>query len=293
MKVVVFDDGGLMGAETALSVRDHGHEVDLIPASKGFDSLTREEIARSLRNCSVVIDLSHQLSLGTGIVTDDHGLVMDEEALAASWRLSTSALLQAETAAGVTHHVSLSVVGVDRIRSEGVFRALQAQEVMIQRSGLAYSIVRSTQMFESAEDIATAGTEDWMVWVPPVDVRPVSLTDVATLLAHTAVSRPLIGVREIAGPEQFRLDAFVRTALSAQAEYRRVFTDIHSPFFGARLGPKDLLPGADAVIARMSYREWSTSRPARESHERRGSGLPPDDACRPRRGSFDDGPSRG
>ncbi|WP_063743402.1 SDR family oxidoreductase [Streptomyces sp. NRRL WC-3744] len=292
MKVVVFDDGGLLGAETALSVRDHGHEVDLISTAEGFDSLTREEIARSLRDCSVVIDLSHQLSLGAGI-TDDHGLVMDWEALAASWRLSTSALLQAETAAGVTHHVSLSVVGVDRVRSEGVFRALQAQEVMIQRSGIAYSIVRSTQMFESAEGMATAGTEDRVVWVPPVDVRPVSLTDVATLLAHTAVSRPLIGVREIAGPEQFRLDAFVRTALSAQAEYRRVFTDIQSPFFGARLGPKDLLPGADAVIARTSYREWSTSRPARESHERRGSGLPPDDACRPRHGSSDDGPSRG
>ncbi|MEV5172500.1 hypothetical protein AB0L10_15775 [Streptomyces flaveolus] len=209
MKVVVFDDGGLMGVETALSVRDHGHEVDLISAAKGFDSLTREEIARSLRDCSVVIDVSHQLSLGTGIITDDHGLVMDEEALAASWRLSTSALLQAETAAGVTHHVSLSVVGADRIRSEGVFRAVQAQEVMIQRSGIAYSIVRSTQTFESAEDIATTGTEDRMVWVRPVDVRPVSLTDVATLLAHTAVSRPLIGVREIAGPEQFRLDAFV------------------------------------------------------------------------------------
>ncbi|MEV5385603.1 hypothetical protein [Streptomyces sp. NPDC052721] len=290
MKVVVFDDGGLFGAETALWVRDHGHEVDLISAPGGLDSLAREEIAESLRHCSVVIDLSRQPSLNTGIVTDDDGLVMDEEALVASWRRSTSALLQAETAAGVEHHVSLSVVGVDRIRSEGAFRALQAHETMIQRSGISYSIVRSTQMFESVEDIATAGTEDWIVWVPPVEVRPVSATDVATLLAHTAVSRPLMGVREIAGPESFRLDAFVRAALTTvHAEHRHVLTDIRSPFFGARLRSTDLLPGADAFVARTSYREWCASRPGRESAERPGSGQSPDGAERPRPGSSDEG----
>ncbi|MFE9360964.1 SDR family oxidoreductase [Streptomyces olivaceoviridis] len=293
MKVVVFDDGGLMGAETALWVRDHGHEVDLISAPGGLDSLAREEIAESLRDCSVVIDLSRQPSLNTGIATDDHGRVMDEEGLVASWRRSTSALLQAETAAGVGHHVSLSVVGVDRVRSEGAFRALQAHETMIQRSGISYSIVRSTQMFESAEDIATAGTEDWIVWVPPVEVRPVSLTDVAILLAHTAVSRPLIGVREIAGPEKFRLDAFVRAALTAvHAEHRHVYTDVRSPFFGARLRPTDLLPGAGAFIAQTSYRAWCASRPGRESTEGRGIGEHPDGAYRPRHGSSDDGCSR-
>ena len=290
MKVVVFDDGGLIGAETALWVRDHGHEVDLVSAPGGLGSLTGEEIAESLRHCSVVIDLSRQPSPNTGIITDDHGLVMDEEALVAAWRRSTSALLQAETAAGVEHHVSLSVVGVERIGSEGAFRALQAHETMVQRSGIPYSIVRSTQMFESAEDIATAGTEDWIVWVPPVEVRPVSLTDVAILLAHTAVSRPLIGVREIAGPEKFRLDAFVRTALTAvHAEHRHVLTDVRSPFFGARLRPTDLLPGVDAFVARTSYREWCASRPGRESAEWPGGGESPDCAHRPPHGPSDEG----
>jgi uncharacterized protein YbjT (DUF2867 family) len=264
MKVVVFDDGALIGVETALWVRDHGHEVDVISAPEGLDSLAREEIAEALHNCSVVIDLSHQPSLKTGTLTDDHGLVIDAEAVVRSWLRSTSNLLRAETAAGVRHHVSLSVVGVDRVEGEGVFRALQAQEAMVQRSGIPYSILRATQTFESAEDIATAGTEDWIVWVPPVEVRPVSLTDVATLLAHTAVSRPLIGVREIAGPEKFRLDAFVRAALTADSDCRRVFTDIRSPFFGARLRPTDLLPGAGAFITQTSYREWFTSRPAPE-----------------------------
>ncbi|MGW5664669.1 SDR family oxidoreductase [Streptomyces sp. NPDC003758] len=290
MKVVVFDDGGLIGAETALWVTDHGHEVDLISAPGGLDSLAREEIAASLRHCSVVIDLCRQPSLNTGIVTDDDGLVIDEEALVASWRRTTRALLQAETAAGVGHHVSLSVVGVDRIRSEGAFRALQAHETMIQQSGISYSIVRSTQMFESAEDVATAGTDDWIVWVPPVEVRPVSLTDVAVLLGHTAVSRPLMGVREIAGPEKFRLDVFVRDVLATvHGEHRHVLTDVRSPFFGARLRRRDLLPGADAFVAQTSYREWCASPPGWESAEGRGSGEFPDGAHRPRHGSSDDG----
>lgn len=120
-------------------------------------------------------------------------------------------------------------------------------------------------MFESAEEIATAGTEDWIVWVPPVEVRPVALTDVAVLLAHTAVSRPRTGVHEIAGPEQLGLDAFVRAALAANAEYRRVFTDIHSPFFGTCLRPSDLLPEADAFIGQTSYWEWFSGRPSPET----------------------------
>ncbi|MFI1702192.1 SDR family oxidoreductase [Streptomyces bobili] len=262
MKVVVWDDGGLIGVETALWVRDHGHEVALLSAPHGLDSYTREEITEVLRDCSVVIDLLCRPSLAIGTLTEDQGFVIDEEALVGSWLRSTRKLLQAETAAGVTYHVALSVTGVDRAASSGVFRALKARESMIQRSATPHFILRSTQMFESAEEIATAGTEDWIVWVPPVDVRPVALTDVAMLLAHTAVSRPRTGVHEIAGPETIGLDTFVRAALAANAEYRRVFTDVRSPFFGTRLGPSDLLPDANAFIAQTSYREWFAARPS-------------------------------
>ncbi|MEW2080124.1 hypothetical protein AB0941_42805 [Streptomyces sp. NPDC013433] len=213
MKVVVRDDAGLLGVETALWGRDHGHEVEMLSAPHGLDSLTGEEITEALHGCSVVIDLSCQPSLAIGTLTEDQGFVIDEEELVESWLRSTRRLLQAETAAGVTHHVSLSVAGVGRAVNMGVFRALQAQESLIQQSAMAYSILRSTQAFESAEDMAAASTEDWIVWVPPVEVRPVALTDVAMLLAHTAVSRPRIGVREIAGPEKTRLDIFVRAAL--------------------------------------------------------------------------------
>ncbi|MFG3321295.1 SDR family oxidoreductase [Streptomyces sp. NPDC048171] len=262
MKVVVVDSGGLMGIETALCVRDHGHEVALVQAPGDPHAPISDEVAEALRGCSVLVDLAHQPSADIGTLSEDHGLVVDEAALVESWAGSTGALLRAGAAAGVRHHVCLSVVGVDRIGSEGVFRALRNREAMIRRSGIPYSILRATQTFDAAEDIATAATEDWIVWVPPAEVRPVSLTDVATLLAHTAVTRPVNGVREIAGPEQFRLDAFVRTALLTEAEYRQVRTDALSPFYGARLRPRDLLPGPDAFIARTTYREWFAGRPA-------------------------------
>jgi hypothetical protein len=265
MKVVVFDDGGLMGVETALWIRDHGHEVDLVSAPAGLDSLTHDEVADALRSCAVVIDLADQLPPVTGTLIEKNGPVADEAALAGSRLGATGKLLRAGLAAGVKHHVCLSAVGADRVRSEGEFRVLQAREAMIRRSGATCSILRATQMFEAAEGIAHASTEDGIVRVPPVEVRPVALTEVAMLLAHTAVSRPLNGVREIAGPEQYRLDVFVRTALTPRTEHHRVRTGAHRPFFGTRLRPLDLLPGADAFVAHTSYREWFASRPAPET----------------------------
>ncbi|MFI6876183.1 SDR family oxidoreductase [Streptomyces sp. NPDC050400] len=271
MKVVVFDDGGLMGVETALWVRDHGHEVGLVSAPTGLDPLTPEQVADALRDCAVVIDLAHQpppatgtFPTATGTFPTGSGRAGVEAARLDAWLASTGRLLRAATDAGVRHHVCLSAVGADRVRGEGAFRALRAREAMIERSGTPYSILRSTQFFEAAEAIADTATMDGVVQVPPLRVQPVSLTDVAMYLAHIAVSRPLGGVREIAGPEQFGLDRFVRIALATDAAYRPVRTHAHSPFFGARPHPADLLPGAGAFVAQTSYREWLAGRPAPE-----------------------------
>ncbi|MFC8244784.1 SDR family oxidoreductase [Streptomyces chartreusis] len=156
----------------------------------------------------------------------------------------------------------LSAVGVGRVRDDGASTALRAREALIERSGIPYSILRSTQLFEVAEAIADTATEDGAVRVPPLRVQPVSLTDVAMYLAHIAVSRPLGGAREIAGPERFGLDRFVRIALAADADRRVVHTHAHSPFLGARPRLLDLLPGPGAFVAQTSYREWLAGRPA-------------------------------
>ncbi|MEU6008675.1 NAD(P)H-binding protein [Streptomyces sp. NPDC047453] len=250
MKVVVFDDGGLMGVETALWVRDHGHEVGMVSAPAGFDALTPEEVADALHGCAVVIDLVHQPPPATGTFPTENG--------------TAGGLLRAAIAAGVRHHVCLSAVGVDRVRDDGAFTALRAREAMIERSGIPHSILRSTQLFEAAEAIADTATEDGAVRVPPLRVQPVSLTDVAMYLAHIAVSRPLGGAREIAGPERFGLDRFVRISLATDADRRPVHTHAHSPFLGARPRTVDLLPGPGAFVAQTSYREWLAGRPAPE-----------------------------
>lgn len=260
MKIVVVDDGGPMGVETAAGVRDHGHEAVLVSASSGVDVVTGEGLSEALEDCSVVIDLSGPPSLDDGILMEDLGLVIDEAAVIETLCRSTANLLSAEAAAGVKHHVALSVVGVERLEKRGYFRALQAQEAMIRQSGMPYSIIRATQLFESAGDIGDAATEDWIIWVAPAQIQPVSCAEVATLIAHTAVSSPLFGVREIAGPDQIRLDTFVRTALTGIGEDRCVFTDSRSPYFGARLRRGDLLPDADAYIARTHYGDWLDSR---------------------------------
>ncbi|TQJ92661.1 hypothetical protein FBY22_3561 [Streptomyces sp. SLBN-31] len=156
-------------------------------------------------------------------------------------------------------------VGVDRIGTEGAFRALRWKEQMVARSEVPYSIIRSTQVFETVDDVAEAATEDWIVWLPPVRTRPVAGEEVATLLAHTAAFSPLQGVKEIAGPRQFRLDTFVRQALTAEHEHRQVFTDWRSTFLGSRVRRDDLLPGPDAYIAQRLYGEWLMDRMA-EGH---------------------------
>ncbi|MGR3875353.1 SDR family oxidoreductase [Streptomyces graminifolii] len=265
MKVVVFGSGLPTTAETAQGVRDHGHEVLVVPAPTGGDDLTEADLEDTLTGCSVVIDLSGPPSLDDGTLTEDDGLVVDEDALVARRSRATAGLLAAEAAAGVEHHVSLSVVGVDRVRAEGVFRGLRAQEEMIRRSGIPYSIVRATQLFESAVEIAAATTEDWIVWVPPVGIRPLAGTEVATLLAHTAAFKPTNAVQEIAGPEQFRLDAFVRAALTSDQEHRHVFADNRSTVFGARIRHADLLPGPGAHVARQRYGDWLANRSASEA----------------------------
>ncbi|WP_217551822.1 SDR family oxidoreductase [Streptomyces sp. GbtcB6] len=260
MKVVVIDDGGSTGVETVARVNAHGNDANLVSASSGVNLLTGEGLSEALEDCSVVVDLSGPPSLDDGVLTEDFGLVIDEEAVLQTLCRSTTNLASAAAAAGVEHYVALSVVGVDRLSKGGCFRALYAKEALIRQSRMPYSIIRATQLFESAGDIADAATEDWIIWVAPVQIRPVSCAEVAALVAHTASSRPLLGVREIAGPDQFRLDAFVRASLTGSGEYRRVFPDDRSPYFGAGLRRHDLLPGADAYTAPTHYGDWLDSR---------------------------------
>jgi uncharacterized protein YbjT (DUF2867 family) len=165
-------------------------------------------------------------------------------------------ILSAEAAAGVAHHIALSVVGTDRLLASGYFRAKMAQEKLIETSPVPFTILRSTQFFEFVRSIADAATDGATVRLPPVLVQPVALDDVAHALADLAVADPVNGMVELAGPEAMRLDDLVRRLLAASGDARTVTTDIDALYSGAQLDERSLMPGPGSRIATTRFEDW-------------------------------------
>jgi uncharacterized protein YbjT (DUF2867 family) len=169
---------------------------------------------------------------------------------------STRNLLAAEAAAGVRHHVALSVVGTERLSESGYFRAKIAQEKLIQAASIPYSIVHATQFFEFVKSIASAATDGDTVRLAPVLIQPMAAEDVASAVAKVALGKPVNGIVEVAGPEQFRLDAFIREGLGARKDPRKVVADPHARYFGAELGERTLVPWGDARLGATRFQDW-------------------------------------
>jgi len=169
---------------------------------------------------------------------------------------STGNLLAAEAAAGVGHHVALSVVGSDRMPDSGYFRAKVVQERLIRNSSIPYSIVRATQFFEFLKRMADEATDGKTVRIAPVLFQPMAAEDVAQAVSRVPLSAPLNGIVEIAGPQQFRFDEFIRLGLAARQDPRVVIADPHAHYFGTELGERTLVPGADARLGEISFEQW-------------------------------------
>jgi uncharacterized protein YbjT (DUF2867 family) len=169
---------------------------------------------------------------------------------------STSNLLAAEAAAGVGHHVALSVVGTERLSESGYFRAKIAQEQLIRDSSIPYSIVHATQFFEFIKSIAAAATDSDTVRLAPVLIQPMAADDVARVVGQISVGSPVYGIVEVAGPEQFRLDELIRRDLSARNDPRNVVADPHARYFGAELSERTLVPGDDARRGETRFEDW-------------------------------------
>jgi uncharacterized protein YbjT (DUF2867 family) len=243
MKVVIIGGTGLIGSKSVARLREEGH--DAVPASpaSGVNTVTGEGLAAVLEGAAVVVDVSNSPSL--------------EDAAALSFfRTSTANLLQAEAAAGVGHHVALSVVGTDRLTESGYFRAKITQEQLIARSPIPYSIVHATQFFEFLEGIADGATVGNTVQLAPVLVQPIAADDVARAMASVSVGSPVNGIVEVAGPEQFRLDDLVRRKLSVRGDPREVIADPRARYFGAALSERTLLPGEDPALGEISFVDW-------------------------------------
>jgi len=243
MKIVVIGGTGLIGSKVITKLTEHGHDAVSASPNSGVNTLTGEGLAEVLVGADVVIDVSNSPSF-------------EENAVLDFFTTSTTNLLAAEKAAGVSHHVALSVVGTDRLPDSGYFRAKVAQENLIKASGLPYSIVHATQFFEFVKSIADAATDGTTVRLSHALIQPIAADDVATAVARTAVGSPLQGTLEVAGPTQLGLDELVRTGLSLRGDPREVVVDANAPYFGAVLAERTLVPDADATVFSTTFEEW-------------------------------------
>jgi uncharacterized protein YbjT (DUF2867 family) len=253
MRIVVIGGSGLIGSKLVEKLREAGHEPFAASPDSGVDTLTGEGLADALEAAAAVVDVSN-------------APVWSDAAVLEFFQTSTRNILAAEVAAGVSHHVALSVVGTDRLPDSGYFRAKLAQEEAIKKETIPYTIVRATQFFEFIGRIADSNTEDDMVRVPPVLVQPEAADDVAAALAVAAVGAPVNGTVELAGPEQFRLNELVSRLLSASGDPRRVIADIHARYFGAQLDDRSLVPDEDARIAPTRFEDWLSRTMENEAH---------------------------
>jgi uncharacterized protein YbjT (DUF2867 family) len=243
MKTVVIGGTGLIGSKLVEKLREDGHEPLAASPDTGVNTITGEGLAGALEGAQAVVDVANA-------PMSDDAAVMD------FFQTSSRNLLAAEAAAGVKHHVALSIVGADRLPQSGYLRAKVAQEEAVKTASVPYTILRATQFFEFIGGIADSSTDGDTVRLAPVFVQPESADDVAAALAEVAVSEPVNGIVELAGPEQFRLDELARRVLRANNDPRPVTADVHARYFGAELADHSLTPGSNARIVPTRFEDW-------------------------------------
>ena len=245
MKIVVIGGTGLIGSKLVTKLREHGHEAVAASPNSGVNTLTGEGLAEVLKSASVVVDVSNSPS-------------WEDAAVLKFFETSTRNLLTYEAAAGVGHHVALSVVGTDRLSESGYFRAKIAQERLIKESSIPYSIVHATQFFEFLKGLADISVDGDKVHLPPVLFQPMAADDVASAVGRIAVGPPVNGTVEIGGPEQFRMDELVRRRLASLKDPREVIADPNARYSGAKISEKTLLPGNNARLGETRFETWLT-----------------------------------
>jgi uncharacterized protein YbjT (DUF2867 family) len=243
MKIVVIGGTGLIGTKLVNKLRQSGHEVVAASPASGVNTITGEGLAEALAGAQVVVDVANSPSF-------------EDKAVLEFFETSGRNLLAAEAAAGVGHHVALSVVGTDRLQENGYFRGKMAQENLIKASKIPYTIVRSTQFFEFVSGIAQSGTVGQTVHLSPALVQPIVSDDVAAAMADVTLGAPVNGTIEIAGPERVSLAELVQRFLSANQDPREVVTDVHARYFGVELNDQSLTPGDNPRIGSTRFEDW-------------------------------------
>jgi len=245
MKIVVIGGSGLIGSKLVTKLREQRHEAIAASPQSGVNSLTGEGLAEVMKGASVIVDVSNAPS-------------WEDAAVMSFFETATRNLLSYEAAAGVRHHVALSVVGSERMLESGYFRAKIAQENLIKGSSIPYSIVRATQFFEFVKGIADFSTEGNKVRLPSALIQPMAADDVASAVGRIAMGSPVNGTVEVGGPEKFRLDELIRRGLAAFKDPRVVVADPHARYYGIEVSERTLLPGDDARLGETRFETWLT-----------------------------------
>jgi len=242
MRIVIIGGTGLIGSKTANILRQGGHEVIAAAPNTGVNTITGEGLKAALTGTQVVIDLANSPSF-------------EDKAVLEFFETSGRNLLAAETVAGVTHHVALSIVGIDR-SDNGYFRAKVAQEKLIVASGVPYTIIRSTQFMEFLRGIADSGAEGNKVRIATGMFQPIAADDVAANVADVAIAAPRNGIVEIAGPERAPFNEIVARYLKAVGDPREVVRDPGARYFGGVVEERSLVPLGEARLGRIGLDEW-------------------------------------
>jgi uncharacterized protein YbjT (DUF2867 family) len=243
MKIVVIGGTGLIGSKTVPILRQAGHAVVAASPNSGVNTITGEGLAKAVAGAGVVIDLANSPSF-------------EDKAVLAFFQTSGRNVHAAEAAAGVRHHVALSIVGTDRTPDNGYFRAKVAQEKLIEASGIPYTIIRSTQFLEFLKGIADSSMEGVKVRVSPGLFQPIAADDVAAMVADVALAPPRNGIVEIAGPERAPFNEIVARYLKAVGDHRQVVRDPEARYFGGRVEEHSLVPLGEARLGRIGLDEW-------------------------------------
>jgi uncharacterized protein YbjT (DUF2867 family) len=243
MKVVVIGGTGLIGSKLVNKLREQGQEAVAASPASGVDTLTGAGLPEVLADAQVLVDVSNSPSF-------------KDAAVLKFFETSTRNQLTAEAAAGVGHHVALSVVGADRAPDSGYMRAKIAQESLIKAGKVPYTIVRATQFFEFVGRIADECTDGNNVRLSPALMQPIAADDVAAGLARVVLEPPVNGTVELAGPEPIRMDELCRRLLTAKHDPRQVTADIHVRYLGAELNDRSLTPGENARIGSIRFDDW-------------------------------------